>query len=154
MRGSIPAALIAGLVLAAVLVPPLFAQGSAKIVVLPRGTAVENLAPGHFRLKLPDGCCLELKGYQKRTGQATIEAGGSAAECCVRDTKGKLVALGGEIRFIGGPMPEGIASAAEDFLKIDGEVTWLPARLEFQATRIFNRLALAKLGPPAEAVAK
>lgn len=154
MRKSVPAVLMAGFVLAAVLVPPVPGQGGAtKIVVLPKGTTVESLAEGHFRLKLPDGCCLELKGYQKRTETATVEAAGSAAECCVRDTKGKLVAMGGEARLVGGPMPAGGTSAEGDSLKIDGETTWLPARLEFQATRVFNRLALLKLAP-AEEVAK
>ncbi len=158
MRKAVPAVLIAGFVLAAVLVPPVSGQGGApKIVVLPKGTAVQSLAEGHFRLKLPDGCCLELKGYQKRTGTATVEAAGSAAECCIRDAKGKLVALGGEVRIVGGPTPTGVSSAGEaaagDYLKIDGETTWLPARIEFQATRVFNRLALLKLAP-AEEVAK
>ena len=147
MRRSIPAVLIAGLVLAAVLAPPLSGQAGPRVIVLPRGTTVESLAPGYLRLKLPEGCFIELKGYQKTKGTATIEATGTADECQVKGVTGKLVALGGEVRLVGGPMPEGGTSAAEDFLKIDAAVTWLPARLEFQATRVFNRLALVKLGP-------
>jgi hypothetical protein len=158
MRRSIPAGLIAGFVLAAVLAPSLSGQAGPKIVVLPRGTTVESLAPGHLRLRMPEGCSIELKGYQKARGTATIGAAGSAAECWIKGVAGKLVALGGEARIVGGLTAEEAgptaAGDAEDFLKIDGEVTRLPARLEFQATRVFNRLALAKLGPPSDAVAK
>ncbi len=151
MRRSLPAVLIAGFVLAAVCTPPLSGQAGPKIVVLPKGTTVESLAPGHLRLRMPEGCSIELKGYQKARGTASIGAAGSAAECWIKGAAGKLVALGGEARIVGGLTAEeagpGAAGDAEDFLNIEGEVTRLPARLEFQATRVFNRLALVKLGP-------
>ena len=74
-------------------------------------------------------------------------------DCGIHDAKGKLIASGTNGVLKGGLKAMGGAAQAMkdvppgDYVKIDDEVTWLPAVIEFPSVRIFNRQALIKLSP-------
>lgn len=128
------------------------ASAQGKTVTLPKGTKVEKLGPGSFKLTTPDGTVFAFTSY-KKTGKTQGAPGvaGIIGDCGIRDEKGKLVATGangvlkGSVRSIIGEAGKDIPPA--DYVKIDDEVTWLPATIQFPALRIFNRQALMRLSP-------
>lgn len=131
------------------------ALAETKVVTIPKGTTVEKVGPGHFKLKCPDGIVFEIKAYQK-TGGSQGKSGemGIIGDCGISDKRGKLIATGTKGTLKGGPKAiigdSGKALKdipAANYVKIDDEVTWLPATIEFQPVRVFNRLALEKLSP-------
>jgi hypothetical protein len=132
------------------------AAAEGKTVTVPKGTKVEKLAPGNFKLTTPDGSVFKITSYKKTAkGQGAPGATGIIGDCgilgdCgIYDAKGKLVATG-----TNGVLKNG-ASAGKalkdvppaDYVKIDDEVTWLPATIQFPAIRVFDRQALNKLSP-------
>ena len=132
---------------------PAAAQG--RDLTVPKGTTVNRLGPGHFKLTTPEGLVIEFAAFKKSgKGGGQPSAGGSFGDCAIRNTKGKLIASG-----TGGVLKSGLVSSAAgggkaptdvppgDYIKIDDEVTWLPATIQFPALRIFDRLALLKLSP-------
>lgn len=131
--------------------PALFGRhlllAAEKTVILPKGTRVEKLGAGSFRFVLPNGRTAEIKGYDARTG--------ILGDCGIY-SKGKLMMKGnrGNLRGIIDPDPPSIIKASKgngfvvfqgavidlkalsivpktDYIEIDDEVTWLPARIEF-----------------------
>jgi hypothetical protein len=147
MRKSIflPVALLLGLSLAA----PSLVSAAEKKLTLPKGTRVEKLGPGELRFVLPNGRTAEIKGYDARSG--------ILGDCGVY-AKGKLVMKGTRGSFVKviDPDPPLIVKAPgqngfvvfrgavinlktlsvvpkSDYVEIDDEVTWLPARIEFAA---------------------
>jgi hypothetical protein len=141
----LPVALLLGLALAA---PGLISSAEKKLT-LPKGTRVEKLGPGAFRFVLPNGRTAEIKGYDARSG--------ILGDCGVY-AKGKLVMKGarGNLVKVIDPDPPLIVRAPgrngfvvfrgavinlktlsivprTDYVEIDDEVTWLPARIEFAA---------------------
>jgi len=146
--------LFLGLALLLSVAADLAAQG--KTVTVPKGTKVEKLGPGNFKLTTPDGSVFKITAY-KKTGKTAGTPGatgiigdcGILGDCGIYDAKGKLVATGAN-----GVLKNG-ASAGKalkdvppaDYIKIDDEVTWLPATIQFPTIRVFNRQALNKLSP-------
>jgi hypothetical protein len=129
------------------------ALAETKTVTFPQGTAIQKLGPGHFKLTRPDGCVFEIKSYQKSAKGQSMQAGIIGA-CEIYDKDGKLVATGNKGILKGGPksVTGGPGQAkknipAMSYIQIDDEVTWLPAMIEFQVVRVFNRQALIKLSP-------
>lgn len=121
------------------------AQSQKRSVAIPKGTTVNKIGPGHFKLTTPEGSVIEFAAFKKT---------GILGDCGIRNAKGKLIASGA-----GGVLKSGPVSTAAgagkalkdvpptDYIKIDDEVTWLPAIIEFPALRIFDRQALLKLAP-------
>ena len=113
-----------------------------------------KLGPGHFKLTTPEGLVIEFAAFKKAGKVGQPAAGGNFGDCAIRNTKGKLLASG-----TGGVLKSGPVSSAAgagkaltdvlpaDYIKIDDEVTWLPATIQFPALRIFDRQALLKLTP-------
>lgn len=126
-----------------------------KTLTIPKGTVVEKLGPGHFKLKGPEGCVFEIKSFQK-TGKGGGQFGevGIIGDCGIYDKNGKIVATGskgilksGAKAIIGDSGKAMKDVPAADYIMIDDEVTWLPATIQFTPARVFNRTALQKLSP-------
>jgi len=131
------------------------AAAQGRTVGIPKGTKVEKLGPGHFKLTLPEGSVIEFAAF-KKAGKSAGEpsAAGILGDCSIHNAKGKFIASG-----TGGVLKSGPVSSAAgaektltgippaDFIKIDDEVTWLPAIIQFPTLRIFDRQALLKLSP-------
>jgi hypothetical protein len=116
-------------------------------VTIPKGTKVQKLGPGNFKLTTPDGTVFSITAYKKTAG-----AGAILGDCGIYDAKGKLVAKGASAVLKGGASAiigdSGKALKdipAASYIKIDDEVTWLPAVIEFPSLRIFDRMTLQKL---------
>lgn len=102
------------------------AHAQTQTIVLPKGTGVEKLGAGHFRFLLPNGQIVEGKGVNAKAG--------IIGDCGVHDQTGKLVASGQcSLRGALAPGKEAAAQMpASEYVKIDDEVTWLPAMLTVQ----------------------
>jgi hypothetical protein len=146
--------LFLGFALVLLVATDLAAQG--KAVTIPQGTKVEKLGPGSFKLTTPQGSVFKITAF-KKPGKSQGASGASAiigdsgilGDCGIYDAKGGLVATGKNGVLKSGPNP---GKALKDlpptsYIKIDDEVTWLPAVIEFPSLRIFNRSALIKLSP-------
>jgi hypothetical protein len=142
-----------GIALLLVLAGPVLAQ--TKTVGVPKGTKVEKLGPGHFKLTLPEGSTIEFATFRKAgKSEGGPGAVGILGDCGIHNPKGKFIASG-----TGGVLKSGPVSSAAgagkalkdvppaDYIKIDDEVTWLPATIQFPSLRIFDRQALLKLSP-------
>ena len=131
------------------------AAAQAKSVTIPKGTKVEKLGPGSFKLTTPDGTVFAITSFKKAgKAQGTPGAVGILGDCGIRDAQGKIIATGtngvlkGNAKAIIGDSGKALKEAPPaDYVKIDDEVTWLPATIQFPALRVFNRTALAKLSP-------
>lgn len=131
------------------------AAAEGKTVTIPKGTKVEKLGPGHFKLITPDGPIFDITAFKKTVkGQGTPGAVGIIGDCGIHDAKGKVIATGangvltGGVRAIIGDSGKAMKDIPPgDYVKIDDEVTWLPATIQFPSLRIFNRMALMKLSP-------
>jgi hypothetical protein len=130
------------------------ALAEGKSVAIPKGTKCEKLGPGSFKLTTPDGTVFSITSFKKAAkpqaapGTAGILGDcGIIGDCGIRDAKGKLIATGtnGVLKAMAGKAVKG--APPTDYIKIDDEVTWLPAIIEFPSIRIFNRQALIKLSP-------
>jgi hypothetical protein len=131
------------------------AAAQGKSVAIPKGTKIEKLGPTGYRLTTPGGAVFEIASI-KKTGKGQGEPGtvGILGDCGIHNAKGKLIASGANGVLKSGPSPlTGAAGKAlkdvppGDYIKIDDEVTWLPATIQFPSLRIFDRLALLKLSP-------
>jgi hypothetical protein len=151
MKRSSFAALLLGALFLVSIAGTAAAQG--KSVTVPKGTKVEKLGPGSFKLTAPDGTVFKITSYKKTgKGQGAPGTDGIIGDCGILDAKGKLIASGtnGVLKGIFGPMnrSRSIASAPPaDYIQIDDEITWLPATIQFPSVRIFDRQALMKLSP-------
>lgn len=131
------------------------AAAQGKTVTIPKGTKVEKLGPGHFKLITPDGPILEIKSFKKTgKGQGTPGAVGIIGDCGIHDAKGKVIASGANgvlksgLRAIIGDPGRGMKDVPPaDYIQIDDDITWLPATIQFPALRVFDRMALQKLSP-------
>jgi len=131
------------------------AAAQGKTVTIPKGTKVEKLGPGHFKLSIPDGPIFEIKSFKKTgKGQGTPGAVGILGDCGIRDQKGKVIAAGtngvlkSAVRAIIGDSGKALKDVPPaDYIQIDDDVTWLPATIQFQALRVYDRQALQKLSP-------
>lgn len=153
MKRLISLSLLLGSVLLLSLAGTAAAQG--KTVIIPKGTKIEKLGPGQFKLITPDGSIFEITAFKKGgKGQGTPGAVGIIGDCGIKDAKGKIIATGangvltGGVRAIIGDSGKAMKDIPPgDYIKIDDEVTWLPATIQFPSLRIFNRMALQKLSP-------
>lgn len=153
MRTSRVLPLFLGLALLLSAVATVSAQG--KSLTIPKGTKVEKLGPGSFKLTTPDGFVFDITAYKKAAGtEAAPGAVGIIGDCGIHDPRGKLIAMGpngvlmGAAKAIIGDSGKALKDAPPaDYIKIDDEVTWLPATVQFPALRVFDRTALAKLSP-------
>ena len=154
MKRSPFAALILGALLLASLAATAAAEG--KSVTVPKGTKVEKLGPGSFKLTTPEGTVFNITSFKKAgKGQGTPGAAGIIGDCgilgdCgIRDAKGKLIASGanGVLRGVAAAASAVKGAPPGDYIKIDDEITWLPATIQFPSMRIFDRQALMKLSP-------
>ena len=129
------AALIAGAAF-----PPA-AAGAQQSLILPKGTTAQKLAAGHVLFSLPNGQKAEVKNYDPKSG--------SFGSCVIYLPGGKPLATG-KGGTLGGAGRAGIddevtwgkkgAAGTEpgDYVKIDDEVTWLPATLKFEVTGVID----------------
>jgi len=132
------------------------AAAQGKTVTIPKGTKIEKAGPGSFKLTTPGGFVFKITAYKKAAkaqgpggASAIIGDSGILGDCGIYDAKGKLIASGANGVLKNGPnagkalkdLPPG------DYVKIDDEVTWLPAVIQFPSLRIFNRQELMKLSP-------
>ncbi len=153
MKRLFSQSLLLGCVLLLSLAGTAAAQG--KTVIIPKGTKVEKLGPGHFKLITPDGSFFDIASFKKTVkGQGAPAAVGIIGDCGIKDAKGKVIATGangvltGGVRAIIGDSGKAMKDIPPaDYIKIDDEVTWLPATIQFPSLRIFNRMALQKLSP-------
>ena len=153
MKRLFPLSLLFGSVLLLSLVGTAAAQG--KTVIIPKGTKVEKLGPGQFKLITPNGCAFDITSFKKTgKGQGTPGAAGIIGGCGIKDAKGKVIALGanGVLKGCATAIIGDSGKAMKDippgdYIKIDDEVTWLPATIQFPSLRIFNRMALQQLSP-------
>ena len=140
-------------VLTVVMFVSAFSPPEMRTLVVPKGTTVEKIGDGHFKLRGPEGCVFEVNGFKKAApGKAAPGAIGVLGDCSIYDKNGKLIAVGtggylksGAKAIIGDSGKTMKDVPASDYFKIDDEVTWLPATIEFQPGRIFNRPALQKM---------
>jgi hypothetical protein len=153
MKRSSFTALFLGALLLVSIAGTAAAQG--KSVTVPKGTKAEKLGPGSFKLTAPDGTVFNITSYKaskaKRAPAATGIIGdcGILGDCGIHDAKGKLIAAGQNGVLKGRAATAGAVKGVPpaDYIKIDDEVTWLPATIEFPSLRIFNRQALMRLSP-------
>jgi len=156
MKRAVGVAFFLALVLAGGLVLPAVAE--TKAIGLPKGTKVEKVGPGQFVFTLPEGCRIEIKGLTWKAGLEGVPEAVISENCGINDEKGKVVALGKQGLVRSGPIPEIIKGVplsqvpVQEYLKIDKYIAWLPARIEFQATRIFSRRTLERLSVPVEEI--
>jgi len=152
MRKSCFLPLFLGLALALSIVSTASAQG--KVLVIPKGTKVQKVGPDNFKLTTPAGTSYNFTSYKR--GQYN---GASAilGDCGIYDGKGLLIAKGssavlkGGAKAIIGDSGKALKDIpATEYIKIDDEVTWLPATITFPSIRIFDRLELLKLNPQPE----
>jgi hypothetical protein len=132
------------------------AAAQGKSVAIPKGTKVEKLGPGGFTLTTPEGTVFKITSFKKApkakgapTATGIIGDCGILGDCGIHDAKGKLIASGTNGILKG---KAATASAVKgvppgDYIKIDDEITWLPATIQFPSLRIFDRQALLKLSP-------
>ncbi len=130
------------------------AAAQGKTVAIPKGTTVEKLGPTGYKLTTPEGAVFEIATF-KKTGKAQGGPGavGILGDCGIHNAKGKLIASGSNGVLKSGPSVTGASGKAlkdippTDYIKIDDEITWLPATIQFPSLRIFDRQALLKLSP-------
>ncbi|MCK7514755.1 MAG: hypothetical protein MZV70_69305 [Desulfobacterales bacterium] len=131
------------------------ALAEAHSVAIPKGTKCEKLGPGSFKLTTPDGTCL-LDHVLQADGQGPGGRGGCRHPRGLRDHRRlrhhATPKASSSPRATNGVLKAQAAKAAKgapptDYVKIDDEVTWLPAVIEFPSVRIFNRQALVRLSP-------
>ncbi len=128
------------------------AEAQGRTVTIPKGTKVEKLGPGSFKLTTPDGAVFAITSYKKTAkGAGQPSAVGIIGDCGIRDAKGKLIAAGkngvlkGGVNAIIGDSGKTLKDVPPaDYIKIDDEITWLPATIQFPSLRIFDRQALLK----------
>jgi len=151
MKRAFPLSLLLGSVLLLCLAGTAAAQ--SKTVIIPKGTKVEKLGPGQFKLITPNGCTFDITSFKKTgKGQGTQGAVGIIGDCGIKDAKGKVIATGsnGVLRGVVQPndRSRSVAPAPPgDYIKIDDEITWLPATIQFPSLHVFNRMALQQLSP-------
>lgn len=136
-----------------------FALAQSKVLTVPKGTVLEQVGPQQFRLRGPEGCVFEIKGFQKTgKGQVTFGEIGIIGDCGIYDKNGKLIATGAKGILKGGPKPANNPGGGtpppqpkpSDYIRIDTYTIWLPATLEFTPVRVFNRPALLAMCAPAD----
>jgi hypothetical protein len=157
-RSSFPAFIVLSLMLVTL---GGLALAETKVLIVPKGTVFEQVGPQQFRLRNPEGCVFEIKGFQKTgKGQVTLGEVGIIGDCGIYDKNGKIIATGTKGILKSGPKAiigdTGKALKdvpASDLIKIDIYTIWLPATIEFTPVRIFNRPALVKLCSAAESSA-
>lgn len=123
---------------------PSMALAAQQLVVLPKGTVVHKLSPGHFRFMLPDGRKVDAHNLNLRTG--------IIGDCGVFDISNRKLAGGLQCNFRAAPKPlidpdppyapGASRPPSPNFVQIDDEVTWLPVTL------IFNEAAIIDPQPP------
>jgi hypothetical protein len=114
-------------------------------VVLPKGTTVEKLGAGHFRLRLPSKQVIELRDFNSKTGTAGMVSiidpqppgKGAKGKTGLIDPEpphkpvatGKQVILRTSKKLTKADTQK---LSPGDYVTIDDEVTWLPATISFQ----------------------
>ncbi len=130
------------------------AAAQGRSVAIPKGTKVEKLGPGSFKLTTPAGYVFTVTSF-KKTGKAAGKPDevGILGDCGIRDPKGKFIATGfdGVLKSAAAIIGDSGKALKDvppgDYIKIDDEVTWLPATMQFPSFRIFDRQAMLKLSP-------
>ena len=118
----------------------------AKSITLPLGTKVEKAGTGYFKLRPPEGQIVELKGFSRSGGNGMIK------ECRIYNHTGKLIASGKQGVLKSGQKPiEGKVDLSridsKGYMKIDDDVTWLPATITFESMKIIDKAGLKGLSP-------
>ena len=101
------------------------APGTLPSVTLVKGTKCAKLGPGHVRLTLPGGAVLELSGCRRDQKRQLIADSGHYVPA-----PGKPGWTAQSARITSGAKPPGVASL-HDYVKIDDDITWLPAIVSF-----------------------
>lgn len=154
MKRAVGIGLFLSLVLAGGLALPAF--GDTRAIGLPKGTTVEKTGPGEYVFNLPGGCRIAVKGLTLKAGTEGVPEAVISEGCGLNDETGRIVALGKQGLVRSGPKPELIKGVplsqvpVQEYVKIDQYIAWLPARIEFEATRIFSRRVLERLSVPVE----
>jgi hypothetical protein len=124
------------------------AWAEVKVATVPVGTTFEQTGTGQYRLKGPEGCVFEIKGFFRTAkGTAIFSEVGILGDCGIVDKNGKLIATGTKGVIRSGPKPA--ARTPGDSIKIAEYTIWLPATIEFTPVRVFDRPALLKMCSPA-----
>jgi len=124
-------AILIALVLTVVWFQVVFAE--EKSITLPMGTKAEKLGPGHVKFKLPNGQIVEVKGYSKGSGTTAI-----IGDSGIYDRTGKLIASGKQGSLKSGQKPKEFIKESKDYVKIDDDITWLPATITFQVIGVID----------------
>lgn len=99
--------------------------GKPPTVTLAKGTKCARLAPGRVRCTLPTGAVLDLLGCRRDQNRQLVADQGHFVPA-----PGKPGWTARGARVASGPKAAGVPLPA-DYVKIDDEVTWLPAVVSF-----------------------
>ena len=130
-----------------------------KTIELPKGTTVEKLGPGHFKFKLPDKRIVEVREFNPRAGviglvrvidpdppykpaeaRTATKFGDpdppprAAAKIIDPNPPDKPIISAARARFVKSGTLTKIQVKnlpATDYIVIDDEITWLPAKITF-----------------------
>jgi hypothetical protein len=100
-----------------------------KSIILPKGTTVQKIGPGHFKFKLPNRQIVEVKNFNPKTG--TIGYIGLIDP----DPPTKPVVSGKMGTFVSsGKLTKEAASKLKpvEYIQIDDDVSWLPVTISYQ----------------------
>jgi hypothetical protein len=125
--------------IAVILVFSSTASAQQKSIVLPKGTTVQKIAPGHFKFKLPNRQIVEVKNFNPKTG--TIGSVGIINPDPPDKTGWIPIVSGNQGTFIpSGKLTKEAASKLKsiEYIKIDDDVTWLPITISYQ---LVNKLS-------------
>jgi len=106
-------------------------RAEQRTIVIPKGTKLAKLGPGHFKFILPNKQIVELKDWNTRTGAVgSIQVmDPEPPHKPVAGTQGKLL-----LKILS--REEAAKLAAHDQVQIDDDITWLPLSLSFCMTDI------------------
>ncbi|MCU0236768.1 MAG: hypothetical protein MUC72_06750 [Acidobacteria bacterium] len=108
-------------------------RAEQRTIVIPKGTKLAKLGPGHFKFILPSKQIVELKDWNTRTGAVgSIQlVDPSPPHKPVAGTQGTLL-----LKIVS--RADAAKLAAGDQVQIDDDITWLPLSLTFHLTGIID----------------
>jgi len=108
-------------------------RAEQRTIVIPKGTKLAKLGPGHFKFILPNERIIELKNWNTRTGAVgSIQLmDPDPPHKPVAGTQGTLL-----LKIVS--RVDAARLAAGDQVQIDDDVTWLPLSLTFHLTGIID----------------
>ena len=114
-------------------------RAEQQTIVIPKGTKLAKLGPGHFKFVLPNKQVIELKDWNTRTGTV-----GSIQLIDPEPPHKPVAGTQGTLRLKILSREEAAKLAADDQVQIDDDVTWLPLSLSFNLTGIIDPVPPSK----------